>query len=126
MVRTHAPPELGRLDDRAGFLQQPYEVRIGTPVAERLVHTAAREGPREDLGSNGVQAGVPAIEERRVRREREQRWEQLAHPVGDRHGAVSPMNADMDVKAPGVVALRDPAEIALEPAVVLRVDDVLV
>jgi hypothetical protein len=32
----------------------------------------------------------------------------------------------VDVKAPGVVALRHPAEIRLEPAVVLCVDDVLV
>ena len=66
VVGPHAPPELGRLDDRAGPLEEADEVRVRLPVAEGLGDAAAREGAGEDLGADRVQAGVTAVEERRV------------------------------------------------------------
>ena len=126
VMGPHAPPELRRLDDRVRVLQQLDEVRVGPPVAERLVDAAARECPGEDLRAHGVQAGVAMVEEGRVRREGEQRRQELPHPVGDRNGPVGPPDPDVDVEAPGVVPLRDPAQVSLQPAVVLGLDDVLV
>ena len=102
------------------------EVRVCAPVAERLVNAAAREGAGEDLGAHRVQSGVAVVEKGRVGREREQWRQQLPHPIRDGDGAIGPVDADVDVQAPGVVPLGDPAQVLLEPAVVLGVDDVLV
>ena len=110
----------------AGGRQQVDELRVGRPVAERLGHAAARERAGEDLGPDRVQPGVLAVEERRVRRERQQRRQQAAQVVADGDRPVGPADADVHVQAPGVVALRDPAQLLAQPGVVLGVDDPLV
>ena len=126
VVGPHAPPELRGLDDRVGLLQQAHEVRVRLPVAERLVDPAAREGAGEDLGAHRVQPGVAVVEKGGVGGKRKERRQQLAHPVRDRDGAIGAVDPDVNVQAPGVVPLGDPAQVLLEPAVVLGVDDVLV
>ena len=70
--------------------------------------------------------GVPVVQEGRVGRNRQQGRQQLPHPIRDRDRTVRAPHPDVDVEAPGVVALRDPAKVALEAAVVLGVDDVLI
>jgi hypothetical protein len=73
-----------------------------------------------------VQPGVLTVEERRVRRQREQWRQQAAQVVADRDRAVAPADPDVDVQAPGVVALRDPLQLLAQPVVVLGVDDPLI
>ena len=63
VMGPHAPPELRRLDDRAGRVEALDEPRVRLPVPERLVDAAAREGAGEDLGANRVKPGVMAIQE---------------------------------------------------------------
>ena len=126
VVRSDAPPELRRLNDRIRFHQELDEVRVGPPVAEWLVDTATWERPGEDLRAHRMQARVAMVEEWRVRGEGEQRRQELSHPIGYRHGPVGPPDPDMNMEAPGVVPLCHPAQVALEPAVMLGLDDVLV
>ncbi len=102
------------------------EVGVALPVAERRRDPAAREGAGEDLGADRVQAGVAAVEERRVGGDGEQQRQQLAQPVADGDRPVGAADAHVDVQAPGVVALGDPAEFVAQPVVVRRVDDPLV
>src|SRR5205823_12812651 len=58
VVRAHAPPDLGRLDYRAGGDQEVDVVRIRVEAAVAVGDPAAREALREDLGARRVQAGV--------------------------------------------------------------------
>ena len=76
--------------------------------------------------ADGVKARLAAVEERRVRRRGEEHGQHLAHPVGDGDRAVGAADTDVDVEAPGVVALDDPAQLVAQPVVVLGVDDPLV
>jgi hypothetical protein len=73
-----------------------------------------------------VQTGVAAVEKGRVRGDGEENRQHLPEAIGDRDGAIGAPDPDVDVEAPGVVALRDPAELALEELVVRRVDDLLI
>ena len=116
----------GAVGIAADVSQEADVVGVGAPVAKRIVDPAAREGPGEDLAADAVQAGVAAVEERRVGRDGEQGRKQLAQPVADGDGAIGPADADVDVQAPGVVSLSHPAEVVLQAAVVLGVDDPLV
>ena len=125
-MRAHAPPQLGRLDDPLGPRQQVDEVGVGRPVTERLRHPAAGEGAGEDLAAHRVQAGVLAVEKRRVRRERQQRRQQAAQVVAHRDRPVRAADPHVHVQAPCVVALRDPAQLLAQAVVVLGVDDLLV
>ena len=126
VVRADAPPELRRLDHGAGALQQGDELRVAAPVDERAGHAAAREGAGEDLRAHRVQAAVAAVEEGRVGRGGEQQRQQLAQPVADRDRPVGAAHPHVHVQAPGVVALRDPAQFGAQPVVVGGVDDPLV
>ena len=126
VVGADAPPELGRLDDRPGPLQHPDELGVTVPVPERGRDAAAREGAGEDLGANRVQAAVAAVEKGRVGRDGEQQRQQLPHPIADGDRAVGAAHPHVDVGAPGVVALGDPAKFVPQPCVVRGVDDPLV
>ena len=126
VMGTDAPPELGRLDHRAGPLEHADELGVAAPVDEGAGNAAAGEGAGEDLGAHRVQAGVAAVEEGRVGGDGEQQRQQLAHPVADGDRPVGAAHPHVDVHAPGVVALRDPAEFLSQAVVVRRVDDPLV
>ena len=102
------------------------EVPVGLPAPERLVDPAARKGAREDLGAHRAEAGVAAIEERRVRGQRQQRRQDTPQVVADGDRAIRAAHAHVDVEAPGVVSLGDPAELLAKPRVVGGVDDPLI
>ena len=69
-----------------------------------------------------MQAGEPAVQARRVRREREQQRQQGPHPVAHPHRAIDVAHADMNVQAEGVVAPGDVLQPLLDAVVVARVD----
>ena len=125
-MRTHAPPDLRVLGDRAGAVEERDVVLPRLPAAVRVGDAAAREHAREDLGARGVQAGVDVLDERRARREREQLGQEVAQRVVHRDRAVGAGDADVHVQAERVVAPDDVAEELVVPAVVRRVDDALV
>ena len=56
MMWPNAPPELSRLDDRAGGVKSFDESGVGVPIAERLMDSTTRKGPREDLRADRVEA----------------------------------------------------------------------
>ena len=105
--------------------QEVDEVRVAGPVPERLMHATAREALREDLRPRGMQAGVAPVEERRVRRDRQQVGQQCAQVVAHGDRAVGAAHAHVNVEREGVVAPRDVLEPLLAAAVVLGVDDPL-
>src|SRR6185503_12777190 len=104
VVGPNAPPELSVLLDRVDRYEELGELGIGIPAAERLVHAAAGEAPREDLRPRRVKARVAAVEERRVCRHGEQVRQQRAQVVAYGDRAVGAAYADVDVKRERVVA----------------------
>ena len=73
-----------------------------------------------------MQARVAAVEERRVGRHRQQLGQDRAQPVAHRDRPVGPPDPHVHVQAEGVVAPGHVAQVVLQPAVVLGVDDALV
>ena len=126
VVRAHAPPQLRRLDDGPGPLEEARRSRRRCASRRTLGDAAAWEGTGEDLGADRVQAGVAAVEEGRVGGDREQQRQQLAQPVADGDRPVGAAHAHVDMQAPGVVALGDVAEFVAQAVVVRGVDDRLV
>ena len=52
----------------------------------------------EQRGPGGREAGRPALPERRVRRERQQQWQMVPHPVEQAHGGGGCRHAHVDVR----------------------------
>src|SRR5439155_15348007 len=74
----------------------------------------------------GMEPRVAAVEEGRVRRQREQRRQEPPQVVADGDGPIDAPYPHVDVEAPGVVALRHPSELLPQARVVRRLDDALV
>ena len=96
-----------------------------SPAAERVGHAAAREALGERLGARAVQPGVAPVEERRVRRDRQQQRQHRPQPVAHQHGPVGALDPHVDVQRERVVAPGDVLQAVLDAAVVVGVDDLL-
>src|SRR5215217_4576253 len=118
-ISTVGKPRCGRT------LHHSWVCSVIEPVAIRVGNAAAREHPREDLGSGRVQPGVHALDERRAGGVGEQLGKERAQAVGDLDGAVGAVDGDVEVLAEAVVAPDDVAQDLVVPAVVRRVDDPL-
>ena len=125
-MRAHAPPELRRLVDRAGLVEEAHVLGVRVPRAERVRHAAAREEAGEHLRAGGVEPRVDALVERRARRHGEELGQPVAERVDDADGAVGATDRDVRVDAEGVVAPDDVPEDLVVSPVVRGVDDALV
>ena len=119
------PPHLRVLDDRAGLHEQARRTPQTPPSCRTRPGAAARKALREDLRAGAVKAGVRAVEERRIGRDREQHRQHRPQPVAYGTARRAPVS-DMDMQRKGVVAPRNVIEHVLDTVVVLGVDDVLV
>jgi hypothetical protein len=113
------------LDDRAGAHEEVDVACVVGEAGELRRDPAAREAAREDLRAGRREPGVEPVQERRVRRHRQDLGKHTPQPVADVDRAVRAADADVDVEAEGVVAARDVAQVAEQALVVVRVDDLL-
>ncbi len=125
-LRAHVPPEEGRLRDRVAADQHVDRLDVLGVVGEGARDADPREGLEERRAGRG-EAGVAALPEGRVDRERQQQRDVGAEAVGgvDRRFGVG--HADVDVEAEGRLAPGQLAHRAVDELVALagRDDDLL-
>ena len=126
VVRAHAPPQLGVLDDGVGAHQEVDVVGPCLPAAERLRDAAAGKALGEDLRARRLQARVAAVQEHRVGRQGQQLGQDRPQAVAHGDGAVGAADPHVHVQAEGVVAPGHVLQPVLDPVVVVRVDHRLV
>ncbi len=121
-VGTHAPPDLGVLDDRPRLVEEAHVPLVLVPAGEGVRHAAAGERPREDLAAGRVEAGADALVEGRARREGQQLRQEASQRRADPHRPVGSADPDVDVLDERHVAPRDVLEPFGDASVVRRVD----
>ena len=124
-VRAEVPPDV-RVVGEGVRPDSALDERL--EVAERgegRRQPAAREGV-EDLDPRRGEAGVAAVPEGRVGREREQLRQPGAERIRDPDRLVAGAHADVDVEAEDQLALGDPLHLLEQADVARRVGDVLV
>ena len=121
-LRPHVPPEEGRLGNGVAADQHVDRLDVVGVVGEGARDADPREGLEERRAGRG-EAGVAALPEGRVDREREQQRDVGAEAVGgvDRRFGVG--DADVDVEAEGRLAPGQLAHRAVDELVALAGGD---
>ena len=127
VMRPHAPPQLRRLDDRAGRMKPVDETRRTSPSRRNGSWMPQRGKVRVKIWVRIEWSPVSWPSRKgEFADEREERRDELAQVVADGDRAIRPADPDVDVVRPGVVPEGNPLKLAAQPVVVLGVDDLLV